>query len=80
MKVQLKSLVASDVVADAGWFRDRVVELQDAGVDQLVLRAPADDPERAVAAIEAFGESVIRRTVEAPVFGAEPSAGRNQLP
>jgi probable F420-dependent oxidoreductase len=61
VKVQLKSLVASDIDAEASWFRDRVTELEDAGVDQLVLRAPANDLDQSVAAIEAFGESVIAR-------------------
>jgi probable F420-dependent oxidoreductase len=59
VKVQLQSLVVSDITDDPNGVLERVAELDDAGVDQLVVHAPPADVERAVSAIEAFGEGVI---------------------
>ncbi|MGW5147446.1 LLM class F420-dependent oxidoreductase [Rhodococcus koreensis] len=56
--VQLEALGANDVTADPIAVRDRAAELAAIGIDRLVVNAPAD-PDRAVAAIEAFGEIVV---------------------
>ena len=58
--VQLQSAQSSDIAAPA---RDRLLEhideLAKIGIDQLVMKAPDDDVDRCVDAIEAFGAEVV---------------------
>jgi probable F420-dependent oxidoreductase len=59
VKVQLQPLVVSGIADDPNWIMERVAELDDAGVDQLVMQAPPADVEQALSAVESFGANVI---------------------
>ena len=62
--VQLQSAKISDIaVPGRDRLRQRIGELANIGIDQLVMTAPDDDVERCIDAIDAFGKEVMREQI-----------------